>query len=52
MAISSIRLKSQLGLQLWKTSMMMWLSVALGETINVKISAKESLGYSELKYIV
>jgi hypothetical protein len=51
MANSSIRLKSQIGLQLWKTSMMMWILVALGETItdNMKISAKESLGYSELK---
>jgi hypothetical protein len=43
-------LKSQTGVELWKTEVM-WLSVQPGKTIreNINISAKGSLNYYELK---
>jgi len=49
---NSIRLKSEVDLQLWKTQMTMWTSVGLWESIkeNIKASATESLGYYELKH--
>jgi hypothetical protein len=50
---NSFRLKPLTDSQLWKTSMMMWILTGLGdwETIreNIQISAKQSLGYYELK---
>jgi hypothetical protein len=44
-------LKSPIGWQLWKTLTLRWILIELGKTIseNIKISAKESLGYYELK---
>jgi hypothetical protein len=43
-------LKSQIGLQLWKIGTQRW-KLSAWETIreNIKISAKESLRYNELK---
>jgi hypothetical protein len=43
--------ESQIGLQLWKIWMQRWKLIVLGGTIreNIKISAKESPGYLEVK---
>jgi len=40
---NSIKLKSQIGLQLWKTWIMMWISIDLGKV------SERILGYYELK---
>jgi hypothetical protein len=45
---NSIRLISQTGLQLWETSIMMWISIEHGKQ-NIKISAKEHLDYYKLR---
>jgi hypothetical protein len=38
---NSIVFKSQIGMQLWKTYMMMWISIELWKLLeNIKISAK------------
>jgi hypothetical protein len=43
-------LKSQIGSQLWKTLTPRWILIELGELLeNIKILAKGSLGYFELK---
>jgi hypothetical protein len=40
----------QKGLQLWKIRMLRWILIVLGKLLeNINISAKESLGYYELK---
>jgi hypothetical protein len=41
----SIELRSQIGLQVWKIWMLRWKLIVL----NIKVSAKENLGYYELK---
>jgi hypothetical protein len=44
-------LKSQTGVELWKTELMMSLSIQPGKTVkeHINISAKGGLGYYELK---
>jgi hypothetical protein len=45
-----IMLKSQTGVQLWKTWMIIWISTELGEVYYRKCQIfKQSLGYYELK---
>jgi hypothetical protein len=42
-------LRPHIGLQLWKISMLRWKLIVLGKLLrkNIKISAKENLGYYE-----